>query len=166
MDPQKTIFLQETLPSSLAQLTADAQALWGLMTPQHMVEHLSGAFVMSLGRFNLSLQVAEKELPGRLDWMRSGKPFRKSVPAPGGQAGKLQPLRSGSLPEAIEVLMNARDKFYQFYQDESENRSAVHPYFGGLNGAEWEHFHYKHIYHHLSQFALLPERTELEALSI
>lgn len=129
-----------------------------------MVEHLSGAFAMSRGKFNFSLLISEEQVPKSQAWLRSGRKFGKSMNGIGLQPGKLIPLRFADLEEAKIRLRAEIPKFYEFMARLESGATFLHPAFGELNPEEWEQFHYKHITHHLTQFGLLEPVDELLAM--
>ena len=47
--------------TSLRNLPADRQAKWGIMTPHHMIEHLSGSMRMSNGKVYLPQLIADEK---------------------------------------------------------------------------------------------------------
>ena len=51
-----------------------------------------------------------------------------------------------------------KDKISQFLHviDDPSFTTMLHPFFGDLDKEEWLLFQYKHFYHHLSQFGLMP----------
>ncbi|MFK7922853.1 MAG: DUF1569 domain-containing protein [Bacteroidia bacterium] len=161
MQSEKTTFLRELFPAKLAQLKADTKPAWGIMSAQHMVEHLSGAFAMSRGKLNFPLAIPEEKIPRRLAWLRSDKPFGKSVNGVGLKEGILIPLRFENLEQAREKTISEIDKYYDFMASLDEGATFLHPAFGELGPVDWEQFHYKHITHHLVQFGLLEAKESL-----
>jgi hypothetical protein len=152
-------------PKKLAALQEDSPALWGIMTPQHMVEHLSGALAMSRAKFKLKQETPEEHLAAGRAWLRSGKPFRKGRHGAGMQEGKLMRLRFESLNQAKAKLLAEIEEFYAYWSQQEDGFQLLHPIFGLCNEDEWEQFNYKHCYHHLAQFGLLPEVEELQAIA-
>ena len=49
-------FFKTDLIDKLKQLEDNQKPLWGIMTPQHMVEHIIGSWLISNGRFQVKLQ--------------------------------------------------------------------------------------------------------------
>ncbi|MEM6343349.1 MAG: DUF1569 domain-containing protein [Bacteroidota bacterium] len=161
MHPEKTTFIRETFPAILAQLKAEQKPAWGIMTPQHMVEHLSGAFAMSRGKFNLPLLIPVERVPQSQAWLRSSKPFKKNTNGIGLEKGKLMPLRFANLDQAKEKLLAEIPKFYDFMASLEEGATFLHPAFGDLKPEDWEQFHFKHMFHHSVQFGLQEEKEAL-----
>ncbi len=148
-------FLSVDFPHLLRQLSADAKPVWGLMTPQHMVEHLIVTYKMSIGRIKIPVISAVEDQPRLKAYLMKDRPMRRSVPSPTGD-NKLQPLRSASLQEAVDKAIKETDSFLRF-AEEQPDFMADHPYGGSMRADEWLFFHRKHIKHHFIQFNLLPD---------
>lgn len=148
-------FLSEEFPALLNQLSADAKPVWGLMTPQHMVEHLIVTYKMSIGRIRIPVVSAVEDHTRLKAYLMKDSPMRRSVPSPTGR-NELQPLRSDSLKEAIEKVVRETEHFLKF-SEEQPDFMANHPYGGPMRADEWLFFHRKHIKHHLIQFNLIPD---------
>lgn len=147
-------FITQKAPELLKALKKDAEPLWGLMSTQHMLEHLSMMFHISKGN-QLPCLVPDNKLQASLDYLMSDRPMRKNIRIPN---APLEPgeLRYDSLGFAYDKLMSKIEGFYAFYQ-ENEGAENMHPFFGKLDQEKWEQFHAKHLYHHLAQFGSLPE---------
>ena len=136
---------------------------WGIMTPQHMVEHLGMLiYETSIGKGIASLVIPEDQvakMKGR--FFSAYYPIPKNVKMPGTQDEPtvLFPLRYASLEEAKEKLNGAVTNFLAQYESHPEQVS-LHGYFGELTMEEWLAFHIKHMEHHLMQFELLPAADE------
>jgi oxepin-CoA hydrolase/3-oxo-5,6-dehydrosuberyl-CoA semialdehyde dehydrogenase len=152
-DEPKNFLLETALPL-LDQLPADAQPKWGIMTPQHMIEHLGGIFYISRKEVGLKQATAEEHLPRTLAWLWSDKPFRQNTKAPGIAQDELTPLKYADLDEARLKLTQAVAGFFAAYEAEP-NKTVLHPVFGQLTYEAWLRFHHKHLVHHLMQFNLL-----------
>lgn len=148
-------FFSVELPNALDQLAPDAKPLWGVMTPQHMVEHLIVTYKMSIGRIKIPLVVSPEEAPKNKPYLLKDSPMRRNVASPTGN-NELQPLRFDDLDTAITKLKEEVLKFQEFREQNPEFH-AIHPYGGALNPDEWLLFHRKHVKHHLIQFGLIPD---------
>ncbi len=158
MDKQLVLaktFLSEDLPELLEKLRPDQQPLWGLMTPHHMLEHLIVTYKMSIGRIKIPVVAKEEDWPRIKGYFMKDGPMRRSVPSPTGK-NDLQPLRTASLEEAREKVLNETTSFLAFAEAEPDFK-ADHPYGGPMNMEEWLLFHRKHIKHHLIQFGIIPD---------
>lgn len=148
-------FLTEEVPELLSALKEETQPLWGKMTAQLMVEHLIVTYKMAIGRIKIPVISAEEDHPRLKVYLMKDSPMRRSVPSPTGN-NNLQPLRSGSLAEAVEKLQKETQSFLTF-QKEQPDFVADHPYGGPMTSSEWLLFHRKHFKHHFIQFGLIPD---------
>lgn len=158
MDEQLTKvedFFREEVPGLLDKLGPDQSPIWGLMTPHHMVEHLIVTFKMSIGRIKIPVISKEEDFPKLKAYLMKDSPMRRSVPSPTGK-NNLQPLRSASLDEAKEKLINETNSFLAFMK-QNPSFVADHPFGGPMTSEEWLFFHRKHFKHHFIQFDLIPD---------
>ena len=146
-------FLDQALPL-LDQLQPDTLPLWGIMTPQHMVEHLGSIAYLSSKELNLAIATPAEFLPKSLAWLWSDKAFRKGTKAPGIAEQGLEKLRYENLDQARAKCKQAMQGFHAYFVQHPE-AELIHPVFGPLNYAGWLRFHHKHILHHFTQFRLL-----------
>ena len=137
-------------------LKKDDIALWGKMTPQHMVEHLILAVKMSNGKLNLECFNPPEKIPALKRFLMSSRPLPKLFINPVIGA-ELFPLENSSLGEAKEKLKEEIDNYNSFFQNNT-NAKTMNVTFGELNKEEWDVFHKKHFEHHLSQFGLLESK--------
>ncbi len=138
----------------LEKLREHTLAQFGIMTPQHMVEHLTLTVKISYNRIKIPEFVPnEKQLAQKRILLDTPAQFPLGVVAPGTTAGDLLPLKYTSLSEAKEQLLASLNA-YNGYFHSTPDATSVHPRFGSLNHAEWERFHRKHFEHHLEQFGL------------
>jgi len=140
----------------LETLKKDDKALWGKMTPQHMVEHLILAVKMSNGILNLECFNPAEKIPVLKRFLMSGRPLPKLFINPVIGA-ELSPLEYSSLGEAKEKLKEEIDNYYSFFKSNPDAKT-VNVTFGELNKEEWDIFHKKHFEHHLSQFGLVESK--------
>ena len=142
---------QTELESILENLNENSTRLFGLMTPQHMLEHLIITFKLSSGRIKIPEFVPnEKQLGYKQLLLGTDMEFPKGIRAPG-LPEDLLPLRFESLAIAKEKLRSAIDEFHSFFTTHP-GEATTHPRFGKLTYEEWEVFHDKHLKHHLGQF--------------
>ncbi len=142
---------KETLLERLQRLTLQSEAKFGLMTPQHMVEHLILTLKMSAGRIPIPEIVPnEKQLAQKQALLFTDIPFPQGIKAPG-LPDTLLDLRFADLTAAKAELIKSWEAYQLLFQ-ENPTKQTPHPRFGLLNFEEWERFHAKHIDHHLSQF--------------
>ncbi len=148
-------FLSDELPSLLDQLKPDQKPEWGIMTPQHMVEHLIITAKLSLGRFNVPIASSLEELEKRKKHLITDGPMKKSIQMPNGN-NDLKPLKFPNLEEAVKTLKEAMEEVVKREEHQPETK-VNHPFGGPMTATEWVLFHRKHIKHHLIQFGLLPD---------
>lgn len=153
-------FLTMQVPQLLTKLTEDSEAKFGLMTPQHMVEHLTWVTKSSLTR-------ASEPEPEMTD---SQKFFRKFVDK--GAIFKHRPsdktvadlpaLKYTSLKEAIEQIPDAVDRLYQTFEQNPDFKT-YNPMMGEFTFEDQELFHYQHFKYHFYQFGLIDSFYEDES---
>ena len=142
---------KETLHQRLQGLSLKAEAKFGIMTPQHMVEHLILTLKMSAGRIPIpEIVPTEKQLARKQALLFTDIPFPQGIKAPG-LPDTLLDLRYPDLATAKSELLKSYDAYHLLFQ-ENPTKHTPHPGFGQLNFDEWERFHAKHMDHHLSQF--------------
>lgn len=144
----------ETILVNLENLTPETEALWGSMSAQRMVEHLSDSLKMAVGQTVFPLEVPEDRIPRMKEFLLSDKVMAKNSEVP--FAKKDQELRCADLELAIDELAENWVEFEEYFS-EDEQRRTLHPYYGNLNFDEWNRLHAKHFTHHLQQFGLVGE---------
>ena len=128
--------------------------VFGIMTPQHMVEHLSLVLKISNGKQDISLVSAEDKIPYLIKFLEGDKPLPEGFKAPFISENGLPPLAFNDLKTAIHKLYMEIDDFEIFYNI-NPSLKKIHPVFGPLDERQWTIFHNKHFTHHLRQFNLL-----------
>lgn len=146
-------FFKNELPKALENLDEDTERVWGTMSPQAMVEHLIGTWMISNGRAQVKLAVPEESLPKRRAFLFSDKEYERGIPNPVFD-GKEQPLRKENLQAAKEQLLKEVNRFFDHHQ-ENPGLIYTHPVFGDLDYEGWLVFQMKHMGHHMRQFGLL-----------
>ncbi len=149
------ILNENELKNLLKNLTPDKKAVFGIMTPQHMVEHLILLVKLSNGGLKGQLiRSEETATKWKQGLIYSDMEFPQGIRVPGQEENTLPELRYENLEKAIEKLENEVKIFEEFYKDENE-KSTMHPALGMLNYDEWKIFHTKHFTHHFKQFELV-----------
>lgn len=143
------------LKSLLSTLNQGITPNFGLMTPQHMVEHLSYSIRFSNGKKPQKLTVkptlAKKIKHYLFEKDDEIQPGFKSPLLPKDQ---LIDLSYTNLETAIHKLLAEMEE-YQTFKIKNPDATPINPVIGPLNWAEWDIFHNKHIRHHLRQFLLI-----------
>lgn len=147
-------FLQNDLISLLGNLTVDTAPSFGLMTPQHMVEHLTWIIKSSVKDYG---EAPEEPSKGQLrfkQFIEKGAIF-KHFPKDASEA-KIAKLKYDSLEEALVQIPIAIARFYDFFES-NPDVSPFNPMMGTLSFEEIQLFHYQHCRYHLWQFGLIEE---------
>lgn len=141
------------IESQLKNLNPDSPAQFGIMTPQHMVEHLTVTMKLSSGRIKLpEFEPNEKQLMQKQALIYTDMEFPKGVRAPNSD-GELPDLRFPDLDTAKEKLIQSIQEYEEVFEKNPDFKS-IHPRFGFLTHEEWEKFHQKHFTHHFGQFGI------------
>ena len=155
MLPEKLSFLQKGMFDTIEKLEENATAKWGIMTAQQMLEHVTDFFDVSYEKIIFPLCVPEEHLPKYKAFIYSDKEFRENTKAPASVLGDVPlPLRQPSIAAARKNLQQSVERFIGWFEGDA-TKTSVHPAFGSLNFEEWVLLHYKHVRHHLKQFALM-----------
>ena len=141
----------EAMLAQLNQLSAQTKPVWGQMSAQRMVEHLADALYMSMGQGAFQLEIAEERIERMQAWLETDKPMAKDIQVT--FATPATPLRNEELETAIDEFTEAFLAFEEFYE-EHPSKTALHPFYGELNYAQWQRLHTKHFAHHFEQFNL------------
>jgi hypothetical protein len=132
----------------LRSVTAEDQALWGLMNAPEMLCHLRGAFRVAMGEIPaapIPLPIPRAMLKSMALW--APVPWRKNfqtVPA----LRRGTPAMQGSTFELDRAdLLAEIERFRQPAQ-----LRVDHAFFGPMSFADWMRWGYLHTDHHLRQF--------------
>ena len=137
----------------LNQLPADRSAAWGIMTPQHMVEHLIVSTKMSNGGFIIPCRTPKELIPKYKEVvLNPAIEMEKGIKA-GGMEGLLD-LRYPDLASAIEKLESELIKFHEYFQN-NPGVLMMNPVVDEIGYEDWKIFHNKHMTHHFKQFELI-----------
>jgi oxepin-CoA hydrolase / 3-oxo-5,6-dehydrosuberyl-CoA semialdehyde dehydrogenase len=147
------VFLREVLPRAIGRLETDAESQWGSMTAQQMVEHLTWAFDLSIGVRQIECSFTEVKRERMKAFLHDNRPSPRDFMNPA-LAWGLPPLRHADLPEAKAALLASIGRFLDA-PEQSTGERHTHPIFGPLDRDEWSRTHFKHGFHHFSQFGLI-----------
>ena len=151
-DIDQQSFLLLTVPTLLKELQADTQPSFGIMTPQHMIEHLTISTKASSKRRGIPPEEPTKGQAGFKRFLQKGAHF-KHYPSDKTSAD-LPPLKYSSLEEAVEQIPIAIQRFYTQYEQNPEFK-AYNQMMGELGFEELERFNYQHYRYHFWQFGLI-----------
>lgn len=134
------------------ELSPDAQPLWGGMSAQRMIEHLTDTVKIASGKSQFPLEIPEDKIERMQAFLASDKPMARNIEVP--FAGKDLPLRHEEIELAIDEFLLEWIDFENFYEENPDARVS-HPYYGDLNYEQWLRLHQKHLTHHFEQFGLI-----------
>ena len=146
---------EEKIQECLNTLAEDAKPKWGIMTPQHMVEHLEHTYKIASGEIqDFEIATPEKILEKVYNSLYNYKPFPKGSDFPLLEKGKLADLKHSDLASAINNLSESREAYKAYFKENPEAK-LKNIVFGELNKYEWYLMERKHLNHHFEQFGLL-----------
>ena len=146
-------FLKGEALSLLRELKEDTVAKFGLLKPQHMVEHLIWVTKTTIGRKGEPEGEPTKSHLYFQKFINDGAIFQYK-PKEGASKADLQALKYGSLEEAIAQVEPAIDRLYKHYED-NPGAIAYNSMMGELTQDQLELFHAQHYRWHLHQFGLI-----------
>ncbi len=153
----KNTFLSEEFPKYLEEITGTEKPSWGMMSIQHMIEHLSLMFVISNGKINApSFYPADSQARKKARFIEGGFAFPKNFnPTKAENAGS---LKYESLAQAKNVCLKAHAAFFKHFEENPDSHPN-HPVMGLFSFEDWQNFHEHHIKHHFTQFGILEDKT-------
>ena len=146
-------FLKGGFIPLLKQLSDNEVGLWGVLSPQGMIEHMTDAFANAYGKIKLPAQTPEAILLKVREFALSETPFKENTKNVL-MSEEPAPLRNNNITEAIWELEIEINAFMEYYKSNPDSIN-LNPFFGDFNFEEWLHLLNKHAKHHLKQFNLL-----------
>jgi oxepin-CoA hydrolase/3-oxo-5,6-dehydrosuberyl-CoA semialdehyde dehydrogenase len=145
----------ETIQDCLNALKEDTKRQWGIMTPQHMVEHLEYTYRIASGEIqDFDVSTPERVLEKVHASLYNYVPFPLNSNFPLLEKDTLDKLRHPDLETAKEKLLEAREAYKTYFQENPE-ATLKNMVFGDLNKYEWYLMERKHLNHHFKQFGLI-----------
>lgn len=144
-------FLKEEMPNRLSKLTEDTLPKFGIMTPQHMVEHL---ILMTKLAIRIYGEVPDTPTEGQLKFKKfieKGAHFEYRTSSK--TTADLPKLKYSSLKEAIGNYPQGINGFYNHYEA-NPTFLSFNKIQGELGFEDLEFLHYRHFEYHLGQFGL------------
>lgn len=136
----------------LDKLTADSKPIWGEMSAQRMVEHLTDTVKIASGKVKFPMVTPEDKLEKMIGFLDSDKPMAKNIDVV--FAKKNEELRNEEIELAIDEFLLEWIDFEEHYAS-GDNVTEIHPYYGPLNYDQWCKLNAKHMTHHFEQFGIL-----------
>ena len=149
------LFISDNLEAiifHLDQIQDDTKPLWGKMSAQQIIEHLTDGVLTSSGKKIVECPYSGEKLERSRFFLMSDEPMPKNFKAHfvDDNAG----LRNESFELAVDEFVEAWVDFEDHCLDNPEIQH-IHPVFGQLNLEEWRWMHRKHITHHFTQFGVV-----------
>jgi oxepin-CoA hydrolase/3-oxo-5,6-dehydrosuberyl-CoA semialdehyde dehydrogenase len=138
----------------LNKLTENTKAKWGMMSPQHMIEHLTDGLRSAVNEIKYEVHTPEAQIEKYQDSLFNYFPFPKNSKTPVLEDGVLSELKCENLEKAKENFLTAWDTFELYYKENPE-ATANNAVFGALDKDLWDLMQRKHLNHHFDQFGLL-----------
>jgi oxepin-CoA hydrolase/3-oxo-5,6-dehydrosuberyl-CoA semialdehyde dehydrogenase len=147
-------FTKANVIKGLAKLAANTPAQWGILAPQHMVEHLEYFMLMAIGKVETNITTPEKYLERTQESLFNYRSMPKDFKHPLLKKAALEDLRFDSLEAAKEALLASIDAYETFFK-ENPGIQTPNTVFGMLDKQLWDLVNRKHFDHHFEQFGLL-----------
>ena len=160
VEKKQEVFVELTtskIASCLAKLTEQSKPKWGIMTSQHMLEHLEYTYKIASGELqDFEITTPEKYLEKLQDSLYNYEKFPANSNFPHLKKDTLGSLIHPDLETAITKFLQQRDRYLDFF---TQNPDAVlkNLVFGELNKYQWYLLERKHLNHHFEQFNLLDQ---------
>ena len=146
---------RKNVESYLAKLTENAKPAWGIMTPQHMVEHLEQQFRFGAAeKGDFEILTPAEHLDKFREAVFNHKPFPNEHKHPLMKVGQNEDLAHPDLPTAKQKLIEAYDAYELYFKENPEARTK-NVVFGMMDKFEWDLLSTKHFNHHFEQFGIL-----------
>ncbi|MFC4633903.1 phenylacetic acid degradation bifunctional protein PaaZ [Dokdonia ponticola] len=158
VEKKQTTFVEmtdEKIKECLSKLTEESTAQWGIMTSQHMVEHLEYSYRVAgnqIQDFEISTPEKYIDKVGATLWDYEKMPQNYEMPLM--KKGAVEELHHPDLETAKKKFWEAKE-VYETYYKKNPKGTAKSPVFGYLTKYEWYLQERKHLNHHFEQFGLL-----------
>ncbi|MGC6284376.1 MAG: hydroxymethylglutaryl-CoA reductase, degradative [Polaribacter sp.] len=144
---------EDKVRSLLFNLSEDTTALFGRMSPQQMIEHLSGVVQISNQNWKVNAFVEDDKAARRKPFLDTDGELQIGFKASFLSEDPI-PVKFDSLQDSIDDLVQ-QVKTFDVVFESNKDLIVMHPFFGPLNYEYWCKFHTKHFTHHFKQFGLL-----------
>ncbi|QRM89396.1 phenylacetic acid degradation bifunctional protein PaaZ [Lacinutrix sp. WUR7] len=150
-----TEMTEDKINACLSALKEDAKPQWGIMTPQHMMEHLEYTYKIASGEIqDFEIATPEKILDKVHNSLWNYDKFPLKSQFPHLEKDTLDDLKHPDLETAIEKFKAQREKYLAYFKENPEAK-LKNLVFGELNKYESYLLERKHLNHHFEQFNLL-----------
>lgn len=145
----------EKVAECINKLTENTKPSWGILTPQHLLEHLEQGYKIMSGEIqDFEIATPEKILEKVHNSLYNYDKFPKGTKFPTMKKDELEDLIHPDFETAKAKFFEAREQYKTFFK---ENPEAIlkNMVFGELNKYESYLLERKHLNHHFEQFGLL-----------
>ena len=155
---KQEVFIEMTdakIAECLSKLTENSKPKWGILTPQHLLEHLEYSYRIMSGEIqNFEIATPEKILEKVHHSLYNYDKFPMGTKFPTMRKEELEDLLHPDFTSAKEKFIEAREAYKTFFK---ENPEAIlkNLVFGELNRYESYLLERKHLNHHFEQFNLI-----------
>ena len=155
---KQTVFAEmtsDTIAKYLNDLKENTKAKWGILTPQHMLEHIEFTYRIASGEIqDFEVATPEKYIEKSQEMLYNYEPMGKGFDFPLSKKGALEDLKHENLEVAKAKFIEARAEYLSYFK---ENPEALmnNVVFGELNKFEWYLLERKHLNYHFEQFGLI-----------
>jgi oxepin-CoA hydrolase/3-oxo-5,6-dehydrosuberyl-CoA semialdehyde dehydrogenase len=145
----------EKIVECLNKLSENTKPKWGILTPQHLLEHLEHGYRIMSGEIqDFEIVTPEKILDKVHNSLYNYDKFPKGTAFPTMKKDEFEDLIHPNFETAKAKFFEAREAYKTFFK---ENPDAVlkNMVFGNLNKYESYLLERKHLNHHFEQFGIL-----------
>lgn len=158
VEKKQTTFVEMTdskIEECLSKLTEDTKASWGIMSPQHMLEHLEYSYWVASGKLqDFEIATPEKHIDKVAATLWNYEKMPQNYEMPLLKKGEVEDLKHASLEIAKKKFWEAKTRYETFYK-QNPKATTKNTVFGYLTKYEWYLQVRKHLNHHFEQFGLL-----------
>jgi len=145
----------EKIAECLNKLSEDTKPQWGILTPQHLLEHLEHGYRIMSGQIqDFDIVTPEKILDKVHNSLYNYDKFPKGTAFPTMKKGELEDLVHLDFETAKTKFFEAREAYKAFFKENPEAK-LKNMVFGHLNKYESYLLERKHLNHHFEQFGIL-----------
>ncbi len=145
----------EKIDECLQKLTENSKPSWGILTPQHLLEHLEQGYKIMSGEIqDFEISTPEKIVDKVHNSLYNYEKFPMGTNFPTMKKGEVEDLVHPDFDTAKAKFLEARAQYIAFF---TENPEAIlkNMVFGELNKYESYLLERKHLNHHFEQFGLI-----------
>ena len=146
---------EEKIQQCLHKLTENSKPKWGILTPQHLLEHLEHGYKIMSGEIqDFEIATPEKILDKVHNSLYNYDKFPMGTNFPTMKKGALEDLIHPNFEMAKTKFFEAREQYKAFFK---ENPEAIlkNMVFGEMNKYASYLLERKHLNHHFEQFNLI-----------